>query len=180
MKRLIYLTLIAIMLIFVSLSLFACGDDEADNSDNSTPSSSTDSSVHYHEFDMSKWIVNDEGHYNPCPCHPEIINLKEHVDLVDRNGICDVCAYVLLKPDTYTVKIVDTEGNPVVGAELIFRSNTDVSVKTDEKGQASVEFTDVSGVNLWITSLPEGYQLPERDIFPFKSFELTVTVNKIN
>jgi len=175
MKLLLRILSLLIILALASPLLFSCGESETGSS--STPDSN-ESSVHYHTFDMKNWTVTKEGHYNPCTCHPEIINLKSHIDHLDRNGICDVCKYVLMEPDTYTVTIVDTEGKPVTGAVFLFRSNNDVKATTDENGQASVEFTDVSGVNVVIESLPEGYAMPEKPIFPFSGFELTITVEK--
>lgn len=173
MKRFVFLMSIVLSAL-LSLCLFSCGNHEP--SDTSPSSSST--IEHLHSFDMQRWEINEEGHYNPCTCHPLIMNIKNHVDLIDRNGVCDVCGYVLVKADTYTVTIVDSEGTPVKGAEVVFRSNTDVRGKTDENGTLFAEFTDVGGVNLWLVSLPDGYEMPERDIYPFKGFELTITVEK--
>ena len=103
--------------------------------------------------------------------------MKEHVDNLDWNGVCDVCQYVLRTADKYTLKVIDNEGNPVEGAVFVMRSNYDVTVTTDAKGIASAEFTDVSWVNAVLESLPKGYEA-DKNVFPFKSFEMTITVNK--
>lgn len=181
MKKITYFSLIAILLLFASILLYACGDDEGGSPTDSAPPS-TDSSLHFHEYNTSEWIVTDEGHYNSCICHPEVINMKEHVDNLDWNGVCDVCQYVLVKPDTYTVKFVDGEGKPVSGVSFYFKNlkYNDVESISDENGQATVEFTDVSGVNVVLESVPKGYKMPDKKIYKMNSLELTVKIEKSN
>ena len=170
MKKLFFLSLI---LAIGCALLFSCGDSDPSQG----AGNSTGGSVHYHSFDRTTWVTSAEGHYNPCTCHPDAYVMKEHVDNLDWNGICDVCQYVLRTADKYTLTVVDNEGNPVEGAVFVLRSNNDVTVTTDANGMASVEFTDVSGVNAVLESLPEGYEA-DKNVFPFKSFELTITVTK--
>ena len=170
MKKLTFLSLIIIMLCAL---LFGCGDAEPGQSS----SSSTLGSTHYHTFDKTTWVKTEEGHYNPCTCHPEAYVMKDHIDNLDWNGICDVCQYVLRKADTYSLTVIDQDGNPVEGAVFVFRSNYDVTVTTDTNGKACVGFTSVSGVNAVLESLPDGYEA-QKNVFPFKTLELTVTVTK--
>ena len=178
MKKTIFLPLSIIMVVLLSLMLFACGDDESPVQ--GSESSSTTESEHFHSYDMSVWKTSKDGHYNPCTCHPSEIELKPHVDNLDWNGVCDVCQYVLKTPDLYTLTLIDNEGNPIEGAVFIFKSNDNVTVTTDKNGKASVSFTDVSGVNAVLESLPEGYTVGEdnKRSFPFSDFEQTITVYK--
>ena len=186
MKKIIYLSLIIIIMLS-ALALFSCGDSEDEGGNNGSGDSATLLPEHIHTYDMQTWVKSEDGHYNPCTCHPEAYNIKSHVDNLDWNGVCDVCQYVLASSDTYTVTVVDQEGKPVQGVEIMFRSNYDITTKTDAQGKATAEFTDVSGVNAWVVSLPDGYELPKstddetsrpNDIFPFDGMELTITVSK--
>lgn len=184
MKKIVILSLIIISAALLSLTLSSCGGEETPNGGGvqiSTPESNL-GGEHYHSYDMQSWVKTADGHYNPCTCHPEAITVKSHVDNLDWNGICDVCQYVLKKADVYTFTLVDEDGNPVVGATVMLRSNTDITLVTDANGQVSAEFTDVGGVTAVIDSLPSGYKLLGNDnkrAFGFMGYDLTVTVCKI-
>lgn len=186
MKKIAIASLIIALTALLSLALFSCGEEEPSvgGAQISTSVSGEDSSglggEHYHIYDMQTWVTTANGHYNPCTCHPNAITVKAHVDNLDWNGICDVCQYVLKKSDVYTLTLVDEEGLPVEGAVVILRSNSDVTLTTDAKGQVSAEFTDVGGVNAVIDSLPSGYTVgaDNKRAFRFAGYELTVTVYK--
>ena len=71
---------------------------------------------------------------------------------------------------TYKVTLKDTDGAPVVGAEITPNGGT--AVKTNENGVATFE-SDASSVSVKVTSLPEGYQFgsgsSESTEFAFKA-----------
>ena len=175
MKKILCFILLIVTIIFSCAILFSCGEETSASSESSSTSSSVD--THKHTF-AQDWTVTEDGHYHACSCHPEIVNLKVHLDSSDQDGLCDMCLFVIEAPTSYTVTILDQNGNAVSGAEVKIRSTKDdKSFITDENGQASAEFVYAVGVNLWLISLPDGYEMPSREIYNFTDTELTVTVN---
>ena len=50
-----------------------------------------------HSFDTENWSYDENDHYHAASCGHTIapIDVENHVDTADNNGICDVCQYVL-------------------------------------------------------------------------------------
>lgn len=176
MKRIISLILVLTFALLSFSMLFSCEESQGSTNNTEPDTNSSTPDTHQHTFEQD-WTITKDGHYRACTCHSEVVNLKEHVDLLDRNGICDVCEYVLVHPDTYTLTIIDQFGAPVKNAEIMFRASTaDKVATTDENGQAKIDLTDSNGLNVWLMSVPDGYEMPQKDIFSFVGFELTITI----
>ncbi len=90
--------------------------------------------------------------------------------------------------DTYTVTVVDQNGDAVVGAE-VYISNSDgtilQSATTDADGKASVDVeTGTVMTSIRIASVPDGYTVPAdlgvfaHGTFEADSFEATITITK--
>ena len=79
---------------------------------------------------------------------------------------------------TYTVYVVDQDGNPVSGVtvQLCDDANCKLPIHTDENGTASASY-DASNYHVTLTQLPEGYSCDETEFhFDGDAIELTIVV----
>ena len=174
------------------LLLFSCGEDDTPGITDSATQSSNDVSSNAppikedplpHEHTFSKeWLIEEEGHYRACICHPDFKDIAPHLDTVDKNGVCDVCQFEMVKATEFTFNLLDKDGQGVFGAEIkIYTMGTEFTVTTDEKGQAKASFIYTDGVKVraMIVSLPDGYIKPEKDVYTFYEQALCVTVASV-
>lgn len=195
MKIKLYSILISLFAIIMSFTLFSCSDEEegcesgsgnnssvnssSAASDSSTDNSTLDSTPHEHTFSKDGWVMEERGHYRACVCHPEIKNYADHTDTVDKDGLCDVCQFLMESEKVITVTVKDADGKPVVGAIIkIYTQSVEHYETTDENGTCSGTFIYTNNLRAMIDSLPEGYIRPEKAIFSIESDNLTITVEK--
>lgn len=78
---------------------------------------------------------------------------------------------------TYTVTVLDQNGNPVSGVKLQFCDDEScrLPVTTDEDGKVSVRY-DESNYHITLTSVPEGYTAEQTEFYFDGATELTVTL----
>jgi len=127
----------------------------SDSSSNVTTSSSS-SSIHKHVY-ADEWSKNEEGHYKDCTCHSSEIVILDHED-DDKNGICDICEYVIEEVKTYTIVVQDHLNNPIAGAEVKFTNlGEEITLTTNEEGRAITEYIYVDEVKATVLSVPAGY-----------------------
>lgn len=192
MKKL-FLSLLIITVL--STMLFACGgkgNTAPSSSSVTSPSSSSQQStpvslpqstedekpVHKHTYEPGYWQSTNEGHYRVYTCHPEVIDMADHMDYVDRDGRCDVCMFVMEDVKTCTVTVVDENNSPVPNVKLkLYTMGEEKFVFTNEEGTATCEFIYTDGLKAMLVSLPDGYN-SKKDIFSFDGTNLTITVNK--
>lgn len=86
--------------------------------------------------------------------------------------------------NTYTLTIVDNNGDPVVGAAVLFSDGSYKQATTDANGKATVEL-EGDTVSVTITSLPSGCEKPDATIdgmfhgrFAAGEKNLTITVQR--
>ena len=81
---------------------------------------------------------------------------------------------------TYTVKVVDTEGNPVTGASLQLCSTSCMLAQTDEAGVAVFE-TVADDYKVSFVVLPAGYTADAAEYhFGEGEQKLTITLQKVS
>ena len=79
---------------------------------------------------------------------------------------------------TYTVKVVDEEGNPVAGAMVQLCLESCMPGKTDDKGVATYH-TAEADYKVSFMTMPAGYTAEETEYhFADGSYELTITLKK--
>ena len=195
MKIKLYSILISLLAIVMSFALFSCSDDNegggnglGNNSSANSSSSSSDfsgvnstlnSTPHEHTFSKDGWVAEEKGHYRACVCHPEIKNYADHTDTVDKDGLCDVCQFLMESEKVITVTVKDADGKPVVGAIIkIYTQTVEHYETTDENGSCSGTFIYTNNLRAMIDSLPDGYIRPEKTIFSIDKDNLTITVEK--
>ncbi|MBE6974764.1 MAG: hypothetical protein E7436_04660 [Ruminococcaceae bacterium] len=78
---------------------------------------------------------------------------------------------------TYTVTVLDRDGNPVPGVKLQFCDDEScrLPVTTGEDGKVSVRY-DESNYHITLTSVPEGYTAEQTEFYFDGTTELTVTL----
>lgn len=76
---------------------------------------------------------------------------------------------------TYTVTVVDTEGNPIAGAMIQLCKDACVPSKTDDNGVATWNLAE-DEYKVSFLAAPEGYAVEEAYHFDAGSYELTITL----
>lgn len=76
---------------------------------------------------------------------------------------------------TYTVTVVDVEGNPVSGAMIQICKDACVPASTDENGVATWKQVE-DDYKVSFLMAPEGYAVEEAYYFEAGSYELTITL----
>lgn len=78
---------------------------------------------------------------------------------------------------TYTVTVVDQDGNPVSGVivQICDEENCKLPMTTDENGTASAEYAQ-SEYHVTLNTLPDGYSSEETDFYFNGATELTIVV----
>ena len=69
--------------------------------------------VHHHKYDATKWVVDQNSHWNECRVCHEKVNTAAHKD-TDGDGYCDVCGidqahplYISSQPKDLVRKVTD-------------------------------------------------------------------------
>ena len=129
------------LLVGVLFAASACSKEEEPTPD-----------VHNHEY-AAEWTSTADGHYKKCTCHPgEGEKLIKHFDNNDDDK-CDACEYDMsletepvdpvdpVGPVLYTVSVLDTDGTPIAGANVVFTdfAGNSYEQKTDKYGRAYAE-----------------------------------------
>ena len=112
-----------------------------------------------------------------------------HTD-ANADGVCDTegCgASVPVEPTgtTYTVTVVDEDGNAVPGVVLTIGTTTiksgDLTTDAQGKASATLNITGVAKVRATVKSVPAGYKSPESaEMFEQGAVALTVTIEEEN
>lgn len=94
--------------------------------------------VHEHTFD-TKWEANESSHWHQATCeHTELTSeLGNHV--VNEDGICDVCGYVLEEPN----KVTDDEWDVFMHGENAFGFNNCTIDASFLQGENTVQTTNI-------------------------------------
>ena len=179
MKKILSLILSIVLLFSFGAILTGCNDDsECSSTHSSTPSSVPSYGNHTHTFE-DKWSHNENGHYKACICHPEVIILSDHLDSTDRDGICNLCNYVIMPETAFTVTVKDNQGNKVEGVEIkIFSSSFEHTAKTDSDGVVSYTAVYYDNVKALVISVPEGYVDNSSPIHQFIGSDLEIVIDK--
>ena len=81
---------------------------------------------------------------------------------------------------TYTIKVVDEGGNPVVGAGVQLCKDTCLPAITDEDGIAEFRVAEDPEYKVSFMSVPEGYEgAEEAYYFESGSYELVITLKAV-
>lgn len=169
-KKILSLILALSLTLAISLTLFSCGgacDAHVDNNGDG--------------------VCDNKG----CGAAVET-ECNNHIDN-NGDGVCDNAncdATVEVEKTAYTVNVVDTNGNAVVGAVVavsrVSPQETSPDVETDSTGKAVANLTKVDGVvrvRATVKSVPAGYILPTgASTFDACATSITITVaveNKI-
>ena len=178
MKKLFTFLLTAILILSLSVLLFSCTEEETEGTTGTTASTEPEEPPHTHEF-ASEWTADQNGHYHACTCHPDVKNIVSHTDSVDRDGVCDVCFYVIEEPTTFTVTVVSADGTPIKGVKIkIYDSAFTKIVTTNENGQASVSTVYADSLKALVQSAPDGYKDIVDEIYTFTATELVITTQQ--
>ena len=174
MKKFLSFILIIFVVMSTSAMLFSCSEEE--ETDGTTDTTAT-KDEHTHQY-ATEWESTANGHYKPCTCHPDVKNIVAHMDLVDLDGLCDVCFYVISEPKTFTVTVVTADGAPIKGVKIkIYDSAYSKVVTTDENGQASADVVYPNGLRAIVQSAPDGYESIVDRLYSFSTNELVITAN---
>ncbi len=170
-KKILSLILSFALVMALSLALFSCGDEKCTS----------------HIDNNGDGICDNEG------CGETVdepgVNCV-HTD-ADQDGVCDLCGVTDgLERTEYTVTVVDTNGDAVVGAVVaisrVSPQATSPDLTTDNEGKVKASFTKIDGVariRATVKSVPTGYILPSgATTFDADATSATITValeNKI-
>ena len=93
--------------------------------------------VHHHKYNASKWVIDQNNHWNECRVCHEKINTAAHKD-TDGDGYCDVCGcdqahplYISSQPKDLVKKVTD-EDLPEYSPNHPYNSRAVFSVKAHD------------------------------------------------
>ncbi len=171
-KKLFATTLALSLAATLMLGFASCGGDEGDGGE----------APHTHTY-ASEWTKTADGHFKACTCHPESITVLSHKDGADADNNCDECGYEMQAPVSdklYSVTVIDDEGNPVVGAEVLFQGfGITEPVTTNASGIASLEVETALGLQVSVSRVPEAYMKTQSKSYAFQSGEKTITISDV-
>lgn len=170
-KKILSLILSFALVMTLSLALFSCGGEECTS----------------HVDNNKDGVCDNEG----CGATVEV-SCNSHTDS-DGDGVCDTtgCGEAVEEEMTeYTVTVVDTNGNAVVGAVVaisrVSPQATSPDLTTDTEGKVKTSFSKEEGVvriRATVKSVPLGYIMPSgATTFDAGATSATITVaveNKI-
>ena len=157
---------------------------EGDNTDEGVTTDSSGSEgdnvdEHKHVYETT-WTQDEKGHYYACTCHPEEITVIEHTDLIDKDGLCDECEYVIKEQTIFTVSIKNDSGAPVSDVTVKFiNGNEEISEVTDNEGKALCTLVYFDTVKVSIPGLPDGYRCPDGLDYTFDGNSLDITIEEV-